>query len=208
MLLASLWSSKLFIIVDKCVLQIEAVRMANQCWALTPFEAVPRGGRVGSCGRRITEPALLPWGGGRVWWQCAAEPGGGGSRLPQLPGSLPTSRYIDPRLPTSSPPGNTLSSLGDTVRALDTGQVVEDGGQYPHWTRAHRDMWTFGGHARIKECQTHGRGGANNGTRISQGLLLWTEKVTVGQYRKGKMWHYGPCQLPKDGEVTMSQVSH
>ena len=118
--------------------------------------------------------------GARVWWQCAAEPGGGGSRLP----GSPTSRYIDPRLP-NSPPGNTLSSLSDTVRALDTGQLV-DGGQYLHWTR---DTGTCGhsvdtADQGVSDTRTRG---ANNGTWISQGLFLRTEEVTFGQYRKGRL---------------------
>ena len=138
---------------------------------------------MGSWRRRITEPALLPWGGGPCLVAVCRGAGRGREQAPLLPGS-PTSRYIDPRLP-NSPPGRTLSSLSDTVRALDTGQLVE-GGQYLHWTR---DTGTCGhsvdtADQGVSDTRTRG---ANNGSGISQGRFLRTEEVTFGQYRKGRL---------------------
>ena len=160
----------------------------HQCRAIIPFEAVPRGecGELRAAYHRSC-PAAVGWGpvsGGSV--PRSREGEGAGSPAPRLP----TSRYIDPRLP-NSPPGNTLSSLwhsesighrpaggGWTIPTLDTG---------------HRDMWTFGGHGRSRSVR-HTDTEENNGAWISQGLFLRTEKVTLGQYRKGRLWQYGHCQ--------------
>ena len=85
---------------------------------------------MGSCGRRITEAALLPWGGGPCLVAVCRGAGRGREQAPLLPGSPP----VDILIPGSPTPHLAIHFLlSDTVRALDTGQLVE-GGQYPHWT--------------------------------------------------------------------------